>query len=155
MCWHWGVLVDRRWSSVRGFHWGSFSSTDCLAFCKSVPHFKKSDETTFPHSSSAASHLCSYSILIQYITFSNSPNKSSSRLSIQKVLRAGTSQIKDLVSISDSQTQHPVFMTQPRWERITVLLQVLGFTCLLRSCTFNSDILHRTLFWWSGGWVIW
>lgn len=127
------------------------SSMDCLAFCKSVPHFKKSNETTFHYSSSAATHLCSYSIPIQNTTCSNSPNKSSSRLSIQKVLRAGTSQIKDLVPISASQTQHPVCVTQPRWEHITVFLQVLDSTSLLKSCSFNGDTLHRTLFWWSEG----
>lgn len=127
------------------------SSMDCRAFWKSVPCFKNSNETTFPCSSSAATYLCSYSVLFQYTTFSNSLNKSCSRLSIQKVLRAGTSQIKDLVSISASQTQHHFSMPQTGWEHITVLLQVLDFTCVLRSCTVNSDILCRAWFWWSDG----
>lgn len=86
------------------------SSMDCIAFCKSVSHFKKNNEST---SSSTATHLCSYSILFQCTAFSNSPNVSSSRLSIQNVLKAGTSQIKDLISINASQTQHPVSIIQP------------------------------------------
>lgn len=121
------------------------SSMDCLAFCKSVPHFKKSNDTIFPYSSDATIYIFfSYSTLFQRKTVLNSPNKFSGRLSIQKVLRVETSQIKDLVSISASQTQYPVTMTQSRWEHVTVLLQVLDSACLLRSCTLNSDMLQRT-----------